>query len=89
MTPYRGWDTNYAVHFYTDAPIDESSEEPSEEPSVEPSEEPSEEPSVEPSVEPSEDESKTSPTTGDLGIAAIALLGVIAAAGVVVVRKVR
>lgn len=89
-TPYNGWDTNYTVHFYTDAPIDESSEEPSEEPSVEPSEEPSEESSVEPSVEPSEDESsKTSPTTGDLGIAAIALLGVIAAAGVVVVRKVR
>ncbi len=88
-TPYSGWDTNYAVHFYTDAPIEESSEEPSEEPSVEPSVEPSEEPSVEPSVEPSEDESKTSPTTGDLGIAAIALLGVIAAAGVVVVRKVR
>ena len=84
-TPYSGWDTNYTVHFYDEEPIDESSEEPSEEPSVEPSEEPS----AESSVEPSKDESKTSPTTGDLGIAAIALLGVIAAAGVVVVRKVR
>ena len=80
-TPYSGWDTNYTVHFYEEEPVDESSEEPSEEPSVEPS--------AEPSVEPSEDESKVSPITGDIGIAAIALLGVIAAAGVVVVRKVR
>lgn len=86
IAPYKAWDSNYAVKLVA-ASVEDPSEDPSDEPSVEPSVEPSEEPSVEPSVEPSSE--PVSPGTGDLGIAAIALLGVIAAAGVVVARKVR
>lgn len=56
-----------------------------EEPSSEPS---SEEPSSEPSEDSSE-ESKTSPETGDLGVAAIALLALVTAGGVFAVRKFR
>lgn len=56
-----------------------------EEPSSEPS---SEEPSSEPSEDSSE-ESKTSPATGDLGVAAIALLALVTAGGVFAVRKFR
>ena len=71
-----------------DGPDEPSSEEPSsEEPS---SEEPSAEPSVEPSSEePSEESSKTSPETGDFGVAAIALLALVTAGGVFAVRKFR
>ncbi len=76
----------------------ETEEPSSEEPSVEPSsEEPSsEEPSVEPSSEaPSSEEPSvesstgSSEPTGDLGIAAIALLAIVTAGGVFAVRKFR
>ncbi len=56
-----------------------------EEPSSEPS---SEEPSSDPSEDSSE-ESNTSPATGDLGVAAIALLALVTAGGVFAVRKFR
>ncbi|MEG2003008.1 MAG: hypothetical protein RR057_00240 [Clostridia bacterium] len=78
---------------------EDPSTEPSKEPSTEPSTEPSKEPSKDPSKDPSTpavstDSSATSskpvtPETSDYGFVAIALLAVITAGGVVVVRKFR
>lgn len=82
IAPYKAWDSAYAVKLGFTS-VDEPSDVSSEEPSDDSSEESSAEPSVEPSSEPA------SSDTGDLGIVAIALLGVIAAAGIVVARKVR
>lgn len=85
------WPSEITILADQDEPSEPSSEPSSEDSSEPSSENPSVEPSVDPSVDPSEEPSSEDPSspTGDLGLIAIALLAVISAGGVIIIRKSR